>query len=208
MSFVWALRWYVFGLLCAVFLLAFGQCVDFRYTGSSEGYGEVAWAYIAFAGAILSLLYPLALSVRESLTRRLFDSYVKWKKKWPEREELFQARAWLPMQNFRQDLFDRQLPTLAGFALFTVSRVLLCLLNRGPLKLDDQRIEPQVYAIGYVLWALWVAISISRFRPFFAVEWAETQVNDLPPFEPTVGQNPLGKGWSAFRRLLHRPTHP
>ena len=169
--------------------------LPFRHSTEVSNHYAIAWTYVTLVIAIVSLLYPLSLNIRDSLTTRLINSYDKLiengngelKKK--ELDIIFKE----PIERvaeLRFWVFDKQLPFLIAFAATSVVRVLLCLIGLGWYGLDDrfesQLLEPQLYVIVYLAWMIWVSATILILQPFKFLEKLEMSTRELPDFEKIV----------------------
>lgn len=196
LSFFWKLRWALAGIAYFGILLIISVKLNVNHTASVNNFYSIAWSYVTIVVAIISLLYPMALTIRESLTARLFEAHrkhmeIKGNKYSEEDKNDFIKYSYDPVQKFRKILFDQQLPLLASFSIVSVSRVLFCIINIGPYSSEQQIIEPQIYLIGYILWAGWAVISVVRLKPFYAIEIIEAKISDLPVFEISYAQELL-----------------
>jgi hypothetical protein len=192
---VWKARWFIVGSLAFLAVWALSTWANLTHSTGPENYHSIAWTYITLAIGITSLLYPLALTIRDSLTTRLFVAFDKLRatKKHPidfgdKDIQSFMTYSYKPLQRFRTVLFDIQLPILAVFSLLSVVRTLFCLLQLGPLPVTQQMVEPQFYMFAYVVWLIWVSAGILILRPYYAIEKAETDILGLPNFEQSFAQ--------------------
>lgn len=174
----WKFRWPVLGIFYFYFWLLISFLSGASHSTGPENYYSIGWSYVSLVVGIISLMYPLALSIRQSLTTRFFEI-----------SKLFNGDVGIilgpyrRLQDFRRILFDQQLPFIACFSAASVVRVMLCLINVGPLSTKQQMLEPQVYVIGYLFWAFWAAFTFIRLKPFVAVEEIEAKYCNLPNFE-------------------------
>lgn len=186
---VWKARWFLVGVGSYFSVLALSAALPVKHSTGKENHYSIAWTYITLVVAVISILYPLALTIRDSLTARLFSSWVKLRERvGNEQDEEFKREFYSPLQRFRTILFDIQLPILVTFSLLSVIRVLLCLISLGPLTLEQQLIEPQIYILAYLVWMIWVAGVVLWLRPYYVVETAETKALELPIFEQSFTQ--------------------
>lgn len=185
---LWKSRWFAVGAGAYFVVFGISAALRLRHSANKENHYSIAWTYVTLVIAIISILYPLALTIRDSLTGRLFAAYTRLKETGRITDEEFRDHYYQPLQRFRRILFDIQLPILASFSLLSVVRVLLCLMSLGPLSVEQQMIEPQLYILGYLGWIVWVASVLLWLRPYYVVETAETQVLGLPVFEQSFQQ--------------------
>lgn len=189
-------RWWLagFGAFLGVWALSFLS--NFTHSTGPENFHSIAWSYITLAIGITSLLHPLALTIRDSLTTRLFIAFEKLRAKRGELPvnfadediQVFMTHSYEPLQRFRRLLFDIQIPILAVFTLLSVVRTLSCLLQVGWLDIKQQMIEPQFYMFAYVVWLIWVSLGFLKLRPYYAIEKAEADILGLPTFEKSFRQ--------------------
>jgi hypothetical protein len=174
--------WYLLGPAMMIAVSVGASRGELRHAASTDEFHNIAWPYVTLVIAVVSLLYPLALQLRDSLTSRLFAAFeaLRQCKKWTsavvdEQDtdyRLFKERVLGPVATFRTRIFDQQLPFLIGFSAATVLRVLTCMIGLGPLPVSQQIIEPQLFVAVYLLWAGWVTVTVLQLRPFWAVETA------------------------------------
>lgn len=187
--FVWSARWFLVGIASYFSILLLSAALPLKHSTGKENHYSIAWTYITLVVAVISILYPLALTIRDSLTARLFSSWVKLRETaGVEEDEKFTREFYRPLQRFRTIVFDIQLPILATFSFLSVIRVLLCLMNLGPMTVEQQIIEPQIYVMVYLAWMVWVAGVVLWLRPYYIVETAETRALGLPIFEQSFTQ--------------------
>ncbi len=189
-------RWWLAGFFAFSGVWALSFLSNLTHSTGPENFHSIAWTYITLAIGITSLLHPLALTIRDSLTTRLFIAFEKLRAK-RKGEPVnfgdqdirdFMKHSYEPLQRFRKLLFDIQIPILAVFTLSSVVRTLLCLLQVGWLDIRQQMIEPQFYMFAYVVWLIWVSLGFLILRPYYAVEKAEADILGLPTFEKSFRQ--------------------
>lgn len=213
-------QWYLYGFAVFALVLFLPSLFPFRHVATPADFHEIGWAYITLVIAVMSLLYPLALSLRESLTSRLFGAFDKFIAHSGEgtislsdqRYLEFDRTTSAPVRQFRKAVFDRQLPLLVSFSAASLIRVLACLLGIGPMPIERQMLEPQLYVFVYISWAGWVTLTVLRFRPFFAVETAEARYRGLPPLDSFSSRAPVepddspGNGNNTSPQSSRRPV--
>lgn len=185
---LWKSRWFLTGAVAYLAVLGTSSLLRLTHSAGRENHYSIAWTYVTLVVAIISILYPLALTIRDSLTARLFAAYGRLKESGSIEDEEFRHDFYNPLRRFRTILFDIQLPILATFSLLSVVRVLLCLMSLGPLSVEQQMLEPQLYILAYLAWIVWVATVLLWLRPYYLVETAETKVLGLPVFEQSFKQ--------------------
>jgi hypothetical protein len=153
-------------------------------------YHNIAWAYVTMVIAVLSLLYPLALALRESLTARLFAAFDELRKSVghglsPDDAAVkgFEEETFVPIGRFRKWVFGRLLPAIAAFSICSALRVLTVMLGLGLGPGESHMLEPQLFVMVYLLWMASVMLAISKTQPFRAVERGEARARRLPPLE-------------------------
>jgi hypothetical protein len=141
----------------------------------ADVYSETAWQYIALAVALVSVLYPLAIDIRDRFASRLFAAYEKLKREKTDSQDAVRIgdMCWNRIETFIDVFFHRQLPALAVFVVMTVIGTLLCLFRVGPLDREQQLLQLYVYMLAYVLWIFWVAFNLIRTTPLQALELVE-----------------------------------
>lgn len=189
--------WYISGALLCV-AVSFGLShAELRHVSAPSEFHEVGWSYVTLVISVLSLLYPLALTLRESLTARVFGVFDDLKSLGGEEVATdslavrrFYEETVYPVQRFRRWVFGRQLPLLASFSICSTVRVLLCMIGVGPLPVSQQMLEPQVFAIIYLAWMITMMATIGATKPFRAVEIGEARVRRMIPLERRRGEEP------------------
>lgn len=186
-------RYLLSGLLLFLFVVTvvIPLCATYKLVPptTSDNFYNIAWTYVTLAVAVVALTYPLALSLRESLTGRLFKAYESLQNGQLNvndhklDRETFLSQNYVRIRNFRKQVFDVQLPFFGTFVILSVFRTLLCLLGIGPLPRAYQVFEPQIYAAVLLLWVVVLMISVLVTKPFAAVEDIETLLQGLPPLD-------------------------
>lgn len=186
-------RWAALGIVYFITWLLISAYMGLTHTTSTENYYTVAWTYVLLMTGVTSVIYPLFLRIRVSLTTRMFKAIDDLARSRQENlteqdKERIVENIFSRLQIFRQRLFDRQLPFLASFSGLSVLRVLSCMMNIGPYSAEQQIIEPQMYVIGLMLWMAWMVQTILVSQPIVTLEEAEARARDLPIFEISYRQ--------------------
>jgi len=185
-------RWFYAGVLTAILVAWLSTHLSLMPSTGPENHYSIAWTYVAIAIAIVSLLYPQSLSIRESLTDRAINLHERLNHTNPKLDSSLNAlyeSALDDIAGFRFQLFDKQLPFLVSFTIISVLRALLCLLGLGIFSMDSfntQILEPQIYLMVYISWIIWVAITWQIYKPFQKIETLELKTRNIPDFEERV----------------------
>lgn len=191
---IFKLRWVYFGILTWIAAIVVTNLTvnkaHLKHSTGVDNHYTIAWTYVALAVAVVSILYPLALGLRDSMTNRAISLYefLLDKTDNPRPPRLLQQYEEVldRIAGFRYALFDKQIPFLVTFVAASVIRVLMCLSGIGIYPSDSRNLqlyEPQVYLGVYLLWAVWIGSVWQRYKPFQGLETLELHARGLKDFE-------------------------
>ena len=194
--FIYQMRWYYLGILTALYII-YGThdliaYIPLKHSTNISNHYTIAWTFIALSVAVVSLSYPLSLTIRDSLTNRVIQLHDFIKNPCNGIQDDYEEKyedALNKIALFRYVFFDMELPFLISFTAVSVVRVLLCLIGVGFYPIDNfsiQLYEPQLFLLVYLLWAIMVAITWEYIKPFKRIETMELHVRNRDDFESRV----------------------